>query len=237
MWSNNFCFCLIPSKKELDKRKMSRKEFFSKLRKIIILYLLLQFLIAMLFADKLHSRKDACEKLKWKVKAAHSWVFGINYPYWFSLGQIRAETNCRWITSLDGLGSIGYAQITGKYWDKVLKKKFPNWKKCSAFDYFLAQAFILKQFNKRNKYHKLFITYQCYNGRCSKILKEVSPTGSWEKGYKACLKHKRKICVWRKGKKCLQYRYDCDINYGYSKKVYKYGIKYKEWSPKHWHYW
>lgn len=180
---------------------------------------------------------DRCEQLKWKVRAAHQWFFGIDYPWWFSLGQIKAETGCRWIGSLDGIGSLGYAQITPRFWDKELKKYFPAWKIKDSFDYFYAQAYILKKYHKINKYKKLFITYQCYNGRCRKILREVLPDISWETGYKNCLKHKRKICVWRKKGKCLQYRYDCDINYSYSKKVFKYGIKYQEFSSKRWKFW
>ena len=180
---------------------------------------------------------EDCKKFSDKVRKAHEWFFGIDYPYWYSVAQLKVESNCRWRTSLDGWGSLGYAQITPRWWDKELSKLFPSWKEKDSFDYFLAQAYILHKYHKINKCGKLFITYQCYNRSCWKVLKETKGCCSWEQGYQECLKKPKKICVWRVKGKCKQYRTDCDINYLYSKKIYKYGKPLEEWKTEKYKFW
>jgi len=204
-----------------------------KIRKCIISSCLL---VLPLFLPCLSIAGD-CKKFAGKVRKAHEWFFGIDYPYWFSVAQLKVESGCKWRTSLDGWGSLGYAQITPRFWDKELSKKFPNWKTKDSFDYFLSQAYILWKYHKLNKCKKLFITYQCYNRSCYKVLKETKGCCSWKQGYQECLKKPRKICVWRAKGKCKQYRTDCDINYNYSRKIYRIGIKMKEWETKRWVFW
>jgi hypothetical protein len=108
-----------------------------------------------------------------KVKQASDFVLGLDYPYWYNLGQIEAETNCAWKTSLDGWGSIGYAQLTEKFlpW---LKEKFPNWKIQGHIDHFMAQAYLIKQLLDQVVCKKLWCVYQCYNRSCWKIGKPKS---------------------------------------------------------------
>lgn len=177
-----------------------------------------------------------CKKFIWKVKTAHQWFFGIDYPYWYSVAQLKVESNCRWRTSLDGWGSLGYAQITPRWWDKELSKYFPAWKTKDSMDYFFSQAYILWRLHKLNKCKKLFITYQCYNRSCYKVLKETKDC-SWKQGYKECLKHSKKICVWRVNGKCKQYRTNCNINYSYSKKIYIFGKPMRLWRCKRYSFW
>ncbi len=206
----------------------------TKIKNIIILF---YCLVLPLFLHLPNCFADNCLKFAGKVRRAHEWLFGIDYPYWFSLAQLKVESGCIWRTSLDGWGSLGYAQITPKFWDKELSLLFPNWKVKDNSDYFMAQAYILWKMHMMNRCKKLFITYQCYNRSCRKVLRETKGCCSWAQGYKECKKHARKICVWRKNGKCLQYRTDCDINYNYSKKIYRVGSKWQEWYSKRWKFW
>ncbi len=177
-----------------------------------------------------------CYKLKQKVRKAHIYYFGFDYPYWFSLAQLFVESHCRWILSKDGWGSLGYAQITPRFWDKELSKLFPAWKTKDSTDYFMSQAYILWKYHKLNKCKKLYITYQCYNRSCYKVLRE-NKSCSWRQGYKNCLRHPRKVCVWKRNEKCLQYRTNCSINYFYSKKIYRAGKLWEEWKTRRWKFW
>jgi hypothetical protein len=96
----------------------------------------------------------------------------------------------------------------------------------------------LWKLHKLNKCRKLFITYQCYNRSCKKVISETKFC-SWEQGYKACLKHARKICVWKSHGRCKQYRTDCEINYFYSLKIYRTAQQFQEWNytTGRWHFW
>lgn len=194
-------------------------------------------MVQQLFLLLANSLADDCSKFSWKVRASHQWFFGIDYPYWFSVAQLKIESNCIWRTSLDGWESLGYAQITPRFWDAELSELFPAWKTKDSTDYFMSQAYILYKYHKLNKCQKLFITYQCYNRSCSKVLNETKGCCSWEQGYKICMKNPKRICVWKVGNTCRQYKIDCDINYNYSKKIYLYGIRLKEWEGYRFTFW
>jgi len=179
---------------------------------------------------------DLCNKYRDSVKKAHRFYFGIDFPYWYSVAQLRVESNCIWRTfSKDGWGSVGPAQITPKFWDKELSELFPDWKE-SPPNYFMAQAYILYKMHKQNKCQKLYVTYQCYNRSCRKVVQENYPECKWEKGFEKC--KPEMICVWRKDNLCKQWKSSCDINYEYSYKVWEFGRVYREgedgWK---WRYW
>ena len=172
--------------------------------------------------------KASCYKLVPKVRQASEFVLGLDYPYWYNLGQIEAETNCIWRTSLDGWGSIGYAQLTERFlpW---LNEKFPNWKVKGHIDHFLAQAYLIKQLIGQARCKKLWNVYQCYNRSCWKVNREAVQAGCvWDRAFELCNeKFAESICVWKRAGQCLQWRTSCDINYQYSYKVWKNGIKYR----------
>lgn len=190
-------------------------------------------LLALQLSLPLHS--NACNKLK--IRQASEFIFGIDYPYWFSVAQAYIESNCIWSTSLDGWGSVGYFQITPRFWDKELKQVgFYNWQIKDSMDSYYAQAYILKKLNSYNHTGKLYVTYQCYNRSCNMVVSE-NKEGDWEKGYERCLEfHNQPICVWKVGNTCKQYRYSCDINYEYSAKIFRKGIKMQEWFTNRWRF-
>ncbi len=187
-----------------------------------------------LLGDRVFARD--CLKFDGLVRKAHEWFFALDFPYWYSLAQLEVESNCIWRTSLDGWGSIGYAQITPKFWEHELRTLFPQWQLRDSADYFNAQAYILSKLHKQNKCGKLYVTYQCYNRSCSKVMKE-NKSCNWKEGLKECNKRPIQICVWKKGDTCVQYKTDCDINYQYSLKVYRYGVSLQKWVIQRWSYW
>jgi len=178
---------------------------------------------------------DECGKYRYFVKRAHEWYFGIDYPYWYSIGQLRVESNCIWTLSRDGWNSIGPAQITPQFWDRELAKVHSAWKE-SLGDYFMAQAYILRKMHNQNLCQKLYITYQCYNRSCRKVVYENYPECKWEVGFNRC--KPQMVCVWRKRNECRQWKDSCKINYEYGYKVWKFGKIYREgedgWK---WRYW
>ena len=170
-----------------------------------------------------------CKKLVPKVKQASEFVLGLDYPYWYNVGQIETETNCMWRTSLDGWGSIGYAQLTERFLPR-LNVMFPNWRVNGHIDHFMAQAYLIKQLIGQVSCKKLWCVYQCYNRSCWKVNREAGQTGCiWEKAFELCNeKFAENICVWKREGRCLQWRASCDINYEYGYKVWKNGIKYRD---------
>ncbi len=176
-----------------------------------------------------------CLSLYRSVKVSHEWAFGIGYPSYFSLAQIKKETNCTWITSKDGYGSIGYGQITPKFWEEHFKKlNLVNYKQKDSMDHFKAQAYINKNaydsitnlcIDKTTKTKKLWAMYQGYNGSPYTLNKEIQKAKAcvYELSKKQC--NRGIMCVWydKDGKTCKQYRDRCDINYSYSKILFQYG--------------
>jgi hypothetical protein len=185
------------------------------------------------------AKASECGKLISKVKQASEFVLGLEYPYWYNLGQIEAETNCRWLTSLDGWGSVGYAQLTERFlpW---LSEKFPNWKVKGHMDHFMAQAYLIKQLIGQINCKRLWCVYQCYNRSCWKVNREAVQAGCvWEKAFELCNeRYAENVCVWKLDGKCSQWRTNCDINYNYGYKTWKNGIKYKNGILEHiYRYW
>lgn len=188
--------------------------------RIILCLLFLCFFYSIGFTD--------CRKLTYRVKSASEFVLGIDFPWWFNLGQLEAESGCIWRTSVDGWGSIGYAQITPRFWGSVLRRVFPNWDKVGHTDHFLAQAYILKSLLGQIVCEKLWVMYQCYNRSCIKVNREANLAKcDYSKAFDICLENPQFICVWKRfDGSCRQWRSSCDINYSYSWKVYKNGQKY-----------
>jgi len=169
------------------------------------------------------------------IKSSHQSIISKDYPYWYSVGQAKQESNCKWVISKDGWGSVGYFQLTPKMIDSILRPLFPKYKEIS-YDHFLATAYYMKLLQNRNPSKKLFVTYQMYNGG-DWVIKECEKAGSWNwlDCYDNC--YRKNVCVWKANGVCKQYKSACDINYEYSKNIYKYGIKYKTGVNDGYKYW
>ena len=201
--------------------------------KLLVLWVLLGFGCSVWASD--------CKKLVVKVRSASEIVLGISYPWWYNVGQMEVESGCIWRTSLDGWGSIGYAQITPVFWDRVLRRLFPGWRVKDSTDYFLAHAYVVKDCLKSAYCKKnLWNVYQCYNRSCGKVNREAREGSCiWERAFSVCNeKYAESICVWRVNGSCKQWRMSCDINYSYGFKVWRAGKKYDPGVvEREWRYW
>ena len=172
------------------------------------------------------------------VKKYSGRYFGIDFPYWYSIGVLKTESNCVWMRSKDGHGSIGVAQITPKWWDKELKQvgygeyAVDPAAHIGAFKYMLYQVYksvtplCLTPTNTK----KLWITYQGYNRSIGKLNREVRLASVCSYDVWKLFCKERDICVWKlPNGTCKQWRNGCDINSSYSKKVYDYGRGYKRY--------
>jgi len=183
-----------------------------------LLFILL-FLFATLSADR-------CQSYVQDVRKAHYKVFGLDYPYWYGVGQLKQESLCRDVISRDGVGSQGVAQITYRIWKKFLEKRGVD-NIQSISNQLTAQALIMKDCKKQAFSSHLWVAYQVYNGG-PLVNKEITRArldlGIREVPHCVAVKYcKRKTITFSNGQKINA----CDINYDYSEKVFKYGNKYK----------
>lgn len=183
-----------------------------------LLFILL-FLFATLSADR-------CQSYVQDVRKAHYKVFGLDYPYWYGVGQLKQESLCRDVISRDGVGSQGVAQITYRIWKKFLTERGVN-NIQSISNQLTAQALIMKDCKKQAFSSHLWVAYQVYNGG-PLVNKEITRArvdlGIREVPHCIAEKYcRRKIITFSNGQKISA----CEINYDYSKKVFKYGNKYK----------
>jgi hypothetical protein len=170
---------------------------------------------------------DNCDKIEATTKEATENVISNKYPYWYNVALSKRETNCRWITSLDGHGSVGYFQLTPKFLDPMLRSLYPDYDKPYSKDHFYAFSYYIKSLHNSSPSNKLFIVYQRYNGG-DWVLKECRRAGvyDWSKCKQYCMRGN--VCVHKINGECTQYRSACDINYGYSLTIFNYGQKYKK---------
>lgn len=196
--------------------------------------LLLRFILLFLFVTLLEA--DRCKSYIQDVRKAHFKVFGLNYPYWYGIGQLRQESLCRDVISQDGIGSQGLAQITYRIWDKYLSKYGINHIE-STENQLKAQALIMKNCKKQAYSSHLWVAYQIYNGGPlvnKEIIRARNDLGIREVPHCIAEKYcKRRDITFLNG----QIINACDINYDYSKKVYEYGNKYKMFETKTFIFW
>jgi hypothetical protein len=163
---------------------------------------------------------ERCQNLAQEVRSAHSLLFGTDFPSHYSVGQLQQESNCRDVISRDGVGSEGPAQITYRLWKDALARKGITEIRTTK-NHLRAQAFINKCAYNEARVKKLWIAYQIYNGG-GLVNKEIQRAGKpdWALAKAQC---RRKIVHFRDGSS----ESACDINYDYSRRVYRYGNAYR----------
>jgi len=162
---------------------------------------------------------DNCQKIKPFVEKAFKEYTDIGY--WYGIAQAKKESNCRWVSSLDGHGSVGYFQLTPKFVDVYLRAYFPNYTKPYSLDHFYATAYYLRLLSDG---FPSWVIFQRYNGG-DWVLKECKGIYNWEYCKKNC--RRGFVCVYKKYGECLQFKSACDINYQYSLFIYKEGQAWK----------
>lgn len=185
----------------------------------MLIPLAVEILVVLLLATPANALQR-CESYKTEVRVQHERVFGIDFPWWYAVGQLQQESNCRNVISRDGVGSQGVSQVTWRFWEKYLQAQgVPDLG--TSTNQIRAQALINKDAYNQAKPKKLWISYQIYNGG-GLVLKEIARAGvaDWESARCQC---KRKIITFSNGQKIDA----CVINYDYSQLLYKYGNTYR----------
>jgi hypothetical protein len=175
--------------------------------------------------------QQRCELYVQEVRRAHYSQFGVDFPYQYAVGQLQQESGCRNIISRDGVGSEGLPQITYRVWQKPLRAK--GVESITAIpDQLKAQAIIMKSCYKPQ--YGLWVTYQIYNGGAL-VLKEINRAkiAQWDKAKEQC--RRSQSCFTYKG--ITTCRSNCDINYDYSQRIFKYGERYAKVESKNFKYW
>lgn len=181
--------------------------------KIIAVLLLLQF-------SSICYGLDRCQSLKQTVRKEHIRYFGVTFPWWYGIGQLKQESCCRTnVTAFDA--GQGVAQFMPKTVQYVNSLMHENLNPYNPNDAIRMQAFYMSKLNKQNWCGRLWLTYQGYNGGFALLKKEAQRAGTtnWSKMRNAC---NRKVLHFKWGDLDL-----CEVNYDYSRKVYKYGQQYK----------
>jgi len=198
----------------------------------MIKYILLCFLfISQLSLAWVNPR---CVRLEKPIEKSAKQIISPKFPWWYNVALAEQESNCKWITSIDGWGSIGYFQLTPADEDWLIRPLFPHWKDRWSMDAFYAFAYVLKTLIHSTPDHKLWMAYQRYNGG-NWVVWECKGAHStqWQACYDYCREHigqphhRGYVCVWRSHGRCRQYRSACDINYLYSLHIFQWGQKYK----------
>ncbi len=162
---------------------------------------------------------DRCRGYAQETRRAHFAAFGLDYPWWYAVGQLQAESGCRDVLSRDGVGSEGPAQITYRWWRPALDRADISEIRTTR-NHLRAQAFInhdaWRQASKAEA-ARLWVAFQIYNGG-GLVLREIGIAGvcDWQAAKDQC---RRKIVVYADGSR----ESACSINYDYSRKVYRYG--------------
>ena len=159
-----------------------------------------------------------CASYSQEVRRAHAFYFGVDFPWWYSVAQLRKESACRDVISRDGIGSEGAAQITYRWWKDALEKQgIPEVRTRS--NHLRAQAFINYDAwtrARRGGAPKLWVAYQIYNGG-TLVLTEIKRAGAVDPA--AARAHcRRKNITFNNGQTINA----CDINYDYSPRIETY---------------
>ncbi len=174
---------------------------------------------------------DRCDSLVVHIKNTSQYYLGKEFPWWYNVGVAKKETNCRWMSSLDGHGSVGYFQLTPKFLDRLLRPLFSDYDKSYSGQHFEAFAYYVGVLLRSNPVKKLWVVYQRYNGG-DWVIKECERAGCWvwERCHKQC--RRGNVCVWRTVSGCRQWRSACEINYEYGLRVWEYGRRWREGEDK-----
>ena len=186
------------------------------MRVILILFIILFLAIPV-------NALDRCESLKRMVRLEHTKYFGLQYPYWYGIGQLKQESACRTtVTAFDaGQGVAQFMPKTEQYIESLMGEKLDPYNPQHAIR---MQAFYMHRIHTKESWtDRLWVSYQIYNSGRTVLYNEFVRAGrilDWTKMKGAC---KRKVLVTPSG-----YVLDlCVSGYDYSKKIEKYGNQYR----------
>ena len=164
---------------------------------------------------------DRCAMWVQVVRVEHTKYFGLQFPYWYGVGQLKTESACRAdATAFDaGQGIAQFMPKTARYIQSLMGEALDPYNPKQAIR---MQAYYMNRIHtKENWVDVLWIDYAIYNGGKSSLYAEYKRAGvlDWDMMRTTC--QRRKIQL-KSGILDL-----CQVNYDYSKKVEKYGNQYR----------
>lgn len=162
---------------------------------------------------------DRCATFSQDVRRAHFAQFGLDFPWWYGVAQLKKESGCRDVVSRDGVGSEGPAQITWR-WHKERLERAGIVEIRTRSNHLRAQALLMHDAWRQSP-QKLWVAYQIYNGG-GLVLREISRAGEVDHA-KAREHCRRRDITFNNG----QVINACDINYGYSVTLHRYAETYR----------
>jgi hypothetical protein len=180
----------------------------------------LTILLVCLFAGIAESA-DRCVSYVRDVRIEHTRYFGIQYPYWYGVGQLKQESACRAsVTAFDaGMGVAQFMPKTARYIQSLMGEALDPYNPKHAIR---MQAFYMNRIHKAENWtDRLWVSYQIYNGGSGTLKAESRRAGTtdWTLMRQTC---QRKKIQMKWGVLDL-----CEVNYDYSVKVAKYGNQYR----------
>ena len=179
------------------------------------------WLIAILLFAAPAGAVDRCNSLIKDVRVQHTKYFGVQFPYWYGVGQLKQESACRGkVTAFDaGQGVAQFMPKTSLYIQSLMKEKLNPYNIQQAIR---MQAFYMRRIHTvENWTGSLWVSYQIYNGGAGTLRAESQRAGEtdWSLMRQEC--HRKKIQMkW--GVLDL-----CEVNYSYSVNVGKFGNQYR----------
>jgi hypothetical protein len=164
---------------------------------------------------------DRCVSLVQIVRVEHTKYFGIQFPYWYGVAQLKQESACREkVTAFDqGMGVAQFMPKTSQYIQSLMGEKLDPYNSKQAVR---MQAFYMNRIHVKENWTKyLWLDYQIYNGGKGLLYKEYQRAGvdDWEAMRTQCKRNKIKM-KWG----VLDF---CEVNYSYSKNIFKYSDPYR----------
>jgi hypothetical protein len=165
---------------------------------------------------------DRCVNFIQPVRVEHTKYFGVGFPYWYGVGQLKQESCCReTVTAFDaGQGIAQFMPKTSQYIQSLMGEKLNPYNAKQAIR---MQAFYIHRIHIiENWTDRLWIDYQIYNGGKGLLYKEYqrAKKPDWTMMRKQCKRNKIKM-KWG----ILDF---CEVNYAYSKNIEKYGNLYRQ---------
>ena len=164
---------------------------------------------------------DRCVAYVQTVRVEHTKQFGIEFPYWYGVGQLKQESACRSnVTAFDaGQGIAQFMPKTAKYITALMGENLNPYNPKQGIR---MQAFYMARIHhKENWTDMLWVTYQIYNGGGPALAGESRRAGmtDWNTMRSVC---QRKKIQMKWGILDL-----CEVNYSYSKNIKRFGELYR----------
>lgn len=200
------------------------------LKKILIMFAALATLAVILFFANQVWGSTRCALLVQDVRVEHIKTFGLQYPYWYGVGQLEQESACRTtVTAFDqGQGVAQFMPKTSQYIQSLMGEKLDPYNPKQAIR---MQSFYMGRiYTKESWVKQLWIAYQIYNGGAGTLKAEFNRAGILDHEVMSLFCQRKKI----------QFKWGvldlCKVNYSYSKQVERYGNLYRR-GPDGMRYW